>query len=162
MSVQRADSRGNIIEVARLDAQGTLLTKVGYEYNALSELVKAIDPKDNCIWVSYDMLGRRTALESLDSGRQEFFYDASSNLIAENTSVLKERNRQIEYSYDGLNRLVKIQYPDTEDTVYTYGGSSAKNGAAGRILSLRDASGSLEYAYGALGEVINFHLHCEG
>ncbi|HUH44239.1 MAG TPA: RHS repeat domain-containing protein, partial [Treponemataceae bacterium] len=88
-----------------------------------------------------------------------------SNLIAENTSVLKERNRQIEYSYDGLNRLVKIQYPDTEDTVYTYGGSSAKNGAAGRILSLRDASGSLEYAYGALGEVIketrtlNTHLH---
>jgi len=60
-------------------------------------------------------------LESLDSGRQEFFYDESSNLVRENNSVLREQNKQVLYEYDGLNRLVKIDYPDTADTVYTYG-----------------------------------------
>ena len=56
--------------------------------------------------------------------------------------------------YDGLNRLIKIDYPDTEDTIYTYGNASDKSvGAAGKILSVTDASGSLEYEYGKLGEV---------
>ena len=57
------------------------------------------------------------------------------------------------YEYDGLNRLVKINYPDTKDTVYTYGGANAGKGAAGKILKMEDASGTLEYEYGSLGEV---------
>ena len=68
-------------------------------------------------------------------------------------SVLRENNKQIVYEYDGLNRLVKIDYPDTEDTVYTYGGANSTHGAANRILSVTDASGTLEYEYGKLGEV---------
>lgn len=33
------------------------------------------------------MLGRRTVLESLDSGRQEFFYNYCSNLVRETNSL---------------------------------------------------------------------------
>ena len=154
VSVQETDSRGNIVRVAKNDKDGKQLTEVTYRYNAMGEMLKAFDAKGHPITAEYDMLGRRTALESKDSGRQEFFYDECSNLVRENNSVLRENNKQIVYEYDGLNRLVKIDYPDTEDTVYTYGGADDTHGAANRILSVTDASGSLEYEYGKLGEVI--------
>ena len=154
VSIQESDSRGNIIRVARLDKDGNQLTQVTYQYNDMGEMIKAFDAKDHPITVEYDMLGRRTALESLDSGRQEFFYDSSSNLVRENNSVLRENNKQIVYEYDGLNRLVRIDYPDTEDTLYTYGSSSDKAvKAVGKILKVQDASGTIEYEYGSLGEV---------
>ncbi len=121
--------------------------------NTIGEMLNAYDAKGHPITAEYDLLGRRTALESLDSDRQEFFYDECSNLVRENNSVLRENNKQINYECDGLNRLVKIDYPDTEDTVYTYGGANDTHGAAGKILSVTDASGTLEYEYGKLGEV---------
>ena len=165
VSVQETDSRGNIVRVAKNDKDGNQLTEVTYRYNAMGEMLKAFDAKGHPITAEYDLLGRRTALESLDSGRQEFFYDECSNLVRENNSVLRENNKQINYEYDGLNRLVKIDYPDTEDTVYTYGGANDTHGAAGKILSVTDASGTLEYEYGKLGEItketrtINTHLN---
>ena len=154
VSVQETDSRGNIVKVSKKDAQRKLLTKATYRYSAMNEMLKAFDAKGNPVIAEYDLLGRRTALESLDSGRQEFFYDECSNLVRESSSVLRENNKQIVYEYDGLNRLVKIDYPDTEDTVYTYGGANSTHGAANRILSVTDASGTIEYEYGKLGEVI--------
>ena len=154
VSVQETDSRGNIVRVAKNDKDGKQLTEVTYRYNAMGEMLKAFDAKGNAVIAEYDLLGRRTALESLDSGRQEFFYDECSNLVRDSNSVLRENNKQIIYEYDGLNRLVKIDYPDTEDTVYTYGGANDTSGASNRILRIDDASGSLEYEYGKLGEVI--------
>ena len=152
ISVHETDSRGNIVRVAKNDKDGKQLTEVTYRYNAMGEMLKAFDTKGHPITAEYDLLGRRTALENLDSGRQEFFYDECSNLVRENNSVLRENNKQIVYEYDGLNRLVRIDYPDTEDTVYTYGGANDTHGAAGKILSVTDASGTLEYEYGKLGE----------
>ena len=154
VSAQETDSRGNIVRVAKKDAQGKLLTQATYCYNEMGEMLKAFDAKGNPVIAEYDLLGRRTALESLDSGRQEFFYDECSNLVRENSSVLRENNKQIVYEYDGLNRLTRIDYPDTEDTLYTYGGANDSHGAAGKILSVTDASGTIEYEYGKLGEVI--------
>ena len=165
VSVQENDSRGNIVRVAKSDKSGTQLTEVTYRYNAMGEMLKAFDAKGHPITAEYDLLGRRSALESLDSGRQEFFYDECSNLVRENNSVLRENNKQIVYEYDGLNRLVRIDYPDTKDTVYTYGGADDTHGAAGKILSVTDDSGTLEYEYGKLGEItketrtINTHLN---
>ena len=154
VSVQETDSQGNIVRTAKKDKSGKQLTEVGYNYNELEEMLSAFDAKGHPIKAEYDLLGRRTALESLDSGRQEFFYDESSNLVRETNSVLRERNKQIIYEYDGLNRLIKIDYPDTEDTVYTYGSANDTKGAAGKILKVEDASGTLEYEYGKLGEII--------
>ena len=152
VSVQETDSRGNIVRVAKKDVQGKMLTQATYRYSAMNEMLKAFDAKGNPVIAEYDLLGRRTALESPDSGRQEFFYDECSNVVRENNSVLRESNKQILYEYDGLNRLVRIDYPGTEDTVYTYGGADDTHGAAGKILSVTDASGTFEYEYGKLGE----------
>ena len=153
VSAQETDSRGNIVRVAKQDKNGRRLTQATYRYSEMGEMLKAFDAKGHPITAEYDLLGRRTALESLDSGRQEFFYDECSNLVRESSSVLRENNKQIVYEYDGLNRLVRIDYPDTGDTLYTYGGADGTHGAANRILRIKDASGSLEYEYGKLGEI---------
>ena len=152
VSVQETDSHGIIVRVAKNDKGGKQLTEVTYSYNAMGEMLKAFDAKGHPITAEYDLLGRRTALESKDSGRQEFFYDECSNLVRENNSVLRENNKQINYEYDGLNRLIRIDYPDTEDTLYTYGGPNDSHGAVGKILKSEDASGTIEYEYGKLGE----------
>ena len=151
---QKLDSRGNIVSVRKLDANENALTSATYKYNELSEMVQALDSENHSINIEYDLLGRRIVLESLDSGRQEFFYDECSNLIRENNSVLKEKNKQINYEYDGLNRLTKINYPDTEDTVYFYGKANDTNGASNKIKKIEDSSGAKIYEYGKLGEVI--------
>ena len=75
VSLQETDSRGNIVRVSKFDKDGAQLTEVTYRYNELGEMLNAFDARGNPISVEYDLLGRRTALESLDSGRQEFFYD---------------------------------------------------------------------------------------
>ena len=98
----------------------------------MGEMLEARDAKGHPIAAEYDMLGRRTALESPDGGRQEFAYDECSNLARETSSVLRGRSKQILYEYDGLNRLVRVDYPDTVDTLYTYGGSGDTHGAAGK------------------------------
>ena len=165
VSVQETDSRGNVARVAKKDSTGRQLTEATYRYSAMGEMLEARDAKGHPIKAEYDMLGRRTALESPDGGRQEFAYDECSNLARETSSVLRGRSKQILYEYDGLNRLVRVDYPDTVDTLYTYGGSNAPHGAAGKILRVDDASGTLEYEYGRLGEVtketrtLNTHLN---
>ncbi|WP_407427401.1 toxin TcdB middle/N-terminal domain-containing protein [Treponema sp.] len=153
---QKSDSRGNILEVMKLDNDmaKTVLTTVSYEYNSIGEMTAAYDSKKNPITVEYDLLGRKTALCSLDSGRQEFEYDECSNLIRETNSVLRETGKQICYEYDGLNRLLKVDYPDTADTEYIYGTNSDKIiHAAGKVLSVTDSGGTVSYEYGSLGEV---------
>ncbi len=67
------------------------------------------------------MLGRKLTLSSVDGGRNEYEYDAY-RLISESTAAMRAQNLvSIHYLYDGLNRLVKIDYPKTADTEYEYG-----------------------------------------
>ena len=54
-----------------------------------------------------------------------------------------------------MNRLVRIDYPDTEDTVYTYGGANDAGGASNRILRVDDASGSCDAANGKNTEFLS-------
>jgi RHS repeat-associated protein len=100
------------------------------------------------------MLGRKISLESKDSGRKEYFYDASGNLIEETDSKLKKNGKSIKYEYDGMNRLVKIDYPDSTDTTYYYGESNAEDNGANRVVKVTDETGMKSVSYGLLGEVV--------
>ena len=63
---------------------------------------------------------------------------------------IPQGNRENSARSQSLNRLVKIDYPEnkTKDTAYTYGGANDNTGAAGKIKTIVDASGTLEYEYG--------------
>ncbi|UTY31249.1 toxin TcdB middle/N-terminal domain-containing protein [Treponema putidum] len=151
ISISKKDARGNIKEVERRDKNNTLLTKARYEYSVLGEMLKAYDAKDNLLAVNYDMLGRRISLESLDMGRKEWNYDDKGRLEYENDSVLRSKLASIKYEYDGLDRIIKIDYPFSEDVEYEYGVPGEKG--AGEVIRKKDETGETKYEYGLLNEV---------
>ena len=151
-SVTKKDARGNIREVERLDKNGAVLTKGRYEYSVLGEMLRAYDANENIVSVTYDLLGRRVALESKDTGRKEWRYDSKGLLEAESDSLLRSKLSEIQYVYDGFDRLIKIDYPFSTDVEYTYG--QAGQVGAGEIVHKRDESGEISYKYGKLSEVV--------
>ncbi|UTC61768.1 hypothetical protein E4O05_09520 [Treponema sp. OMZ 787] len=151
ISISKKDARGNIREVERLDQTNTLLTKARYEYSVLGEMLRAYDANENLLSVSYDLLGRRTALESKDTGKKEWIYDDKGRLQAETDSVLKNKAAEIRYEYDGFDRIVKTDYPFSPDIEYEYG-EPEQNGA-GQIVYKKDETGETRYKYGYLNEV---------
>jgi RHS repeat-associated protein len=155
VSEQGSDGLGNITQVRRLDKSGKELTKASYVYNGLGEMLRANDADGNPLTVEYDKLGRRTKLTSADIGSKQWWYDAAGNVTAEADSELVKQGKRIQYEYDGLNRVVKINYPYSEATVYEYGEyreSGREDNAAGRVTKVRDETGSIEYKYGKLGQ----------
>ena len=151
-SVTKKDARGNIREVERLDKNGTRLTKGRYEYSVLGEMLRAYDANENIVSVTYDLLGRKVALESKDTGRKEWRYDSKGLLEAETDSLLRSKLSEIQYHYDGFDRIVKIDYPFSTDVEYEYG--KAGEAGAGEIIHKKDESGEIRYKYGRLSEVI--------
>ncbi|MGI5096007.1 RHS repeat-associated core domain-containing protein, partial [Treponema denticola] len=109
------------------------------------------DAKDNLLAVNYDMLGRRISLESLDMGRKEWNYDDKGRLEYETDSVLRSKLASIKYEYDGLDRIIKIDYPFSEDVEYEYGAAGEKG--AGEVIRKKDETGETMYSYGLLNEV---------
>ena len=77
-------------------------------------MLRAYDANENIVSVTYDLLGRRVALESKDTGRKEWRYDSKGLLEAETDSLLRSKLSEIQYHYDGFDRLVKIDYPFSE------------------------------------------------
>ena len=149
-----SDVRGNIKHLIKYDSTGSILTRGDYEYNVLGELCTAYDAQQNAITVEYDMLGRRTSLESADNGRKEYVYDECGNVVEESDSLLRAEGVSIAYTYDGLNRLTEIDYPFSTDIVYYYGEPGADENGAGRIVRLTDETGMTTRSYGLLGEVV--------
>ena len=116
------------------------------------EMLRSYDANENIVSVTYDLLGRRVALESKDTGRKEWRYDSKGLLEAESDSLLRSKLSEIQYVYDGFDRLVKIDYPFSTDVEYTYGVPG--QAGAGEIVYKKDESGEIRYKYGRLSEVI--------
>ncbi|MCL2722372.1 MAG: hypothetical protein FWD47_13665, partial [Treponema sp.] len=153
ISEQTVDSRGNITLIRRLDNLQRELTRATYRYNPLGEMLAAFDADGNPLTVEYDRLGRRIRMTSADIGTKNWQYDPAGNLVSEWDSQLASLGRRINYTYDGLNRLTRINYPFSEDTVYEYGTSDRTDNSAGRVTKLIDETGFTTYTYGMLGQV---------
>ena len=74
--------------------------------------------------------------------------------MREDDSRLREENRNIVYKYDGLNRLVEINYVSGDKTVFEYGTLTDKiDNLCGRLKSITEKGTSVYYKYGLLGQV---------
>lgn len=126
-----------------------------YAYDPLGQIVAVKDDKDNLTTVGYDLMGRRTRIDSPDAGLTEYVFDPASNLVEKITANLRATGKAIKYDYT-YNRLDSISYPDyTGNNVgYTYGAPGAAFNRADRIVTVTDESGSEERFYGPLGETI--------
>ncbi|HEX6682415.1 MAG TPA: SpvB/TcaC N-terminal domain-containing protein, partial [Candidatus Limnocylindrales bacterium] len=147
------DVQGLITSVEEFLAGQSVWTS--YAYNAMKQIVEVRDDRNNRTTVAYDNFGRRTILDSPDTGRIETVYDLADNPIARITANLRPDNKQIAYTYD-FTRLVNITYPNSPENnvTYTYGAPGAADGRAGRPVLVTDESGTEERFYGKLGEVV--------
>jgi RHS repeat-associated protein len=150
---ERSDARGNTLTVTRKDQSGTVLTSASYGYDALGQMLRATDARGVAVTAAYDLAGRRVSLESADTGAVRWTYDESGNLVRKTDPVLRSRKEAVRYEYDGLNRLIRIDYPRSADAIFEYGAADTGNGA-GRLVRRTDQSGTSSWAYGELGEVI--------
>jgi RHS repeat-associated protein len=154
---RKRDGRGNVTAMSRLSNSGATLMSASYIYDAIGELLTAADSKGNTLSATYDLSGKRTSLESSDTGKVILSYDAAGNLAKKTDAVLRSHGEAITYEYDGHERLAKVLYPKSAATVYLYGDASAETaakGGAGRLMKRTDESGSVSYEYGKLGETV--------
>jgi YD repeat-containing protein len=85
-----------------------------------------------------------------------YTYDPAGNLISKTDA----NGNTITYTYDALNRLAGIHFPDpAQDITYTY--DEGANGK-GRLTGMTDPSGTYVYAYDALGNLITEEKTIEG
>ncbi|HSF43824.1 MAG TPA: SpvB/TcaC N-terminal domain-containing protein [Thermoanaerobaculia bacterium] len=132
-------------------ARKSLVTRYGYD--ALSQLLSVTDPKGNATRLEWDTLGHNVVLDSPDAGRTEYRWDLAGNLGAKITANLAARGRQIRYLYT-FNRLDRIDYPESPDVVFTWGGPGAPHNRANRVASVADESGTEERFFDRLGNIV--------
>ena len=107
-------------------------------------MTESYDCEGNEIKVEYDILGRKTALESRDSGRYIYEYNGEGKLQYESNSRLIAEGKRIGYFYDSFGRLSKIDYPDAKETVYEYGSpDTGEENAKNRLRSRLYVSGQV-------------------
>ncbi|MFD6533447.1 SpvB/TcaC N-terminal domain-containing protein [Streptomyces sp. NPDC060184] len=125
-----------------------------YTYDPVNQITAVTDDKNNVTRAQYDGLGRRTAFDNPDAGLTTTRYDLAGNVTAKTTANLRAADASVEYDYD-YSRLKAIRYPTFpgNDVSYAYGAPGAAENAASRVTEVRDAAGTVERAYGALGEM---------
>lgn len=147
------DVNEQITAVKEFNAGQTIWTS--YAYDALNQIVRVNDDKNNQTLALYDNLGRRTHLNSPDAGLTETIYDLASNVTQKITANLRNEGKTITYDYT-YNRLNKILYPNFpgNNVTYTYGAPGAAFNRANRLVTVTDESGMEERFYGPLGETV--------
>lgn len=110
------------------------------------------DAKGNVSTMTYDTLGRKTAMHDPDMGNWSYLYDAAGNL----TKQTDAKGQVLWFQYDALNRRVQKDFTTQKavgsgDVRYTYDGST--NNRKGRLQQVVDASGTVVFQYDGLGRI---------
>ena len=129
---------------------------VSQTYNAINELMTVNDHKNNVTTYTYDLLGRTISVNHPDRGLREMTYDLASNQTSMMTANLKaDQKPPIQYTYE-YNRPKQIIYPtfELDSVLYEYGEPGAAENRAGRVVTIHDRTGTHEFSYGRLGEIV--------
>jgi RHS repeat-associated protein len=157
-------------EIEVVDPQTGTKKTTRYDYLPTGELQSIEDANKNTSTFEYDLAGRRTAVNTPDTGRLEFGYDDNGNLTDTTDQKLCPNGdpknllgtcsfNKIHYGYT-KNRLNSITYPNDPPIDFVYGDDDTQGACSGllntkgRICSVLDAAGSEKFSYGDLGEVI--------
>ena len=74
-----------------------------YSYDSEGNLTQTKDAHNNITTITYDKLGRKTAMDDPDMGAWSYGYDLNGNLAWQ----MDSEGQQIDFTYDALNRLTR-------------------------------------------------------
>lgn len=126
-----------------------------FEYDALNRVKQIIDPSGLPTVYTYNGFGDILRLQSPDTDTTNSTYDEAGNLKTRTDG----RGVTATYSYDVLNRVTSVSYPDSSRNIaFTYDiaheeCSYGERFAKGRVGTMTDASGSTGYCYDRYGNV---------
>ncbi|NJM07200.1 RHS repeat protein, partial [Candidatus Gracilibacteria bacterium] len=126
-----------------------------YSYDELDQLTRVTDAKGNQTSLSYDSLGRKTAMTEPNMGTWLYRYDPDGNLLRQTDS----KGQRICFTYDALDRLTgKHQRSDdacpTNPSVYaSYSYDAGTNGRGHRTGMSVTGGATTSWTYDARGRV---------
>jgi len=103
---------------------------------------------------TYDDLGNRWKEDSRDRGVLDYRYDAAGLLTGQTDAA-----RQVRTTYDELNRPIRIRYGKKDEVRFSYG---KKGSASGKLVEIRERTGSVRYDYTAFGELASVRQTFKG
>ncbi|MEM9101708.1 MAG: RHS repeat-associated core domain-containing protein [Pseudomonadota bacterium] len=120
------------------------------DYNDQNQQEGVTDDAARYTQTVYNAFGDALQVISPDSGITTHVYDAAGNII----SSTDARNIKVQYTYDALNRLTAIQYPNTSENVtLTYDESDWDQQGIGRLTGITGPSGVTRFVYNRNGEL---------
>ena len=122
-----------------------------FQYDTQSNVSHLTDPESKDTDYVTDDLGRLVKVVSPDTGTTLFLYDEAGNLTTK-IEALGVMDRTTSYTYDGLDRILTIDYPTDEDWLFTYDTNIAEN-QKGRLASVTNGEVRTYLQYSPRGEV---------
>jgi len=129
----------------RLSLEQNTDGNTNYIYNKLGQLTQITDTNNASTQYTNTAWGELRQLTSPDTGLTQYQVNASGEL----SSSINANNQQTIYSYDGLNRLIQIDYEGAAlDIQLNYDEGTNGNG---HLTSATDESGSTQFQYDSRG-----------
>ncbi len=127
----------------------TLYATTLYLYDSEGNLTQTQDAYGNTTTITYDSLGRKTAMDDPDMGHWSYQYDINGNLISQTDA----KGQTLVFTYDALNRLTNKTdgVNGMVNVNYTYDNATASNFAKGRLTQATYSGGNTQFAYDELG-----------
>jgi len=135
------NSQGKVIQAT--DAGGT----TSYLHDPQGNLIRVTDVSGNIVAMTYDIRGRKIAMNDPDMGAWTYAY----NVLGELTSQTDAKGQTIAMAYDKLGRMTSRVLPNSEGTsAWTY--DTAFKGI-GKLASVSNPNAIETYAYDNLGRL---------
>ncbi|MBR5831565.1 MAG: VCBS repeat-containing protein [Bacteroidales bacterium] len=119
-------------------------------YDNLGQLLLSQNPEGFATEYQYDNLGRMVYRKHPDAGDTWYGYDNAGNVVKESNML---GDIYYDYSYNRLTNK-SYSYLTGNDVTYIYGNGGNETG---RLIEVHDGTGIRNFAYDALGNVIEEH-----
>ena len=144
------DALNRLQQIDQLRTATTYTT--GFQYDSQSNVSQLTDPDSKATDYVTDDLGRLVKVISRDTGETLFVYDEAGNLTTKIEAV-GVTDRATNYTYDGLDRILSVNYPTDAGWAFAYDTDIAKN-HKGRLASVTNGNVTTALAYTPRGDVV--------
>jgi RHS repeat-associated protein len=138
------------IRQLRPDPQNQFVTD--FAYDSLSSVSEVTDPASKSTDYVTDDAGRLVKVVSPDTGTTLYLRDPAGNLVSKVEAAGTTSARTTTYTYDGLDRLTEIDFPNDPDWTLSYDTDASKN-QKGRLEKVTNGAVTTAFEYTDRGQV---------